>query len=63
MAIATRSNLFHVLSEPIDRVLFWLGNVCREDFSEILLLAANGYGIGALKLFRGLYERVVTLDI
>jgi hypothetical protein len=27
---------------------------------EILLLCANGYGIGAMKLLRGLYERAVT---
>jgi hypothetical protein len=27
---------------------------------EILLLSANGYGIGAQKLVRGMYERAVT---
>ena len=27
---------------------------------ELLVLAGNGYGIGALKILRGMYERVVT---
>jgi hypothetical protein len=48
-------------SQLIDRVLFMLGHECEGDFFEILLLAGNGYGIGALKLLRGLYERAVTL--
>ena len=33
---------------------------CTEDFFELLLLAGNGYGFGAQKLLRGLYERAVT---
>jgi Family of unknown function (DUF5677) len=48
-------------SQAIDRVLYMLGHECEGDFFEILLLAGNGYGIGALKLLRGLYERAVTL--
>jgi hypothetical protein len=44
-----------------DRVIFHLGDVCEEDFMEILLLCGNGYGIGGMKLLRGLYERAVTL--
>lgn len=32
-----------------------------EDFNEVLLLCGNGYGIGAEKLIRGMYERAVTL--
>lgn len=38
-----------------------LGRVCCEEFYEILVLYANGYGIGALKLLRALYERAVTM--
>lgn len=45
---------------PVDRVVFALGRLCIEDFMEILVLAGNGYGLGALKILRGLYERVVT---
>src|SRR3989338_10311282 len=47
-------------SEPADKVLFFLGRLSYEDFMEILLLCGNGYGIGALKILRGMYERVVT---
>ena len=45
---------------PADRVGFYLGRICVEDFSEIFLLAGNGHGIGALKILRGMYERAVT---
>jgi len=44
-----------------DHVRFGLGESCREDFLEICFLAANGYGVGASKLLRGLYERAVAL--
>jgi len=44
---------------PADRTIYLLGRLCIEDFMELLCLAANGYGIGAMKLLRGLYERVV----
>lgn len=43
-----------------DMVVFFLGRLCVEDFNEIFLLCANGYGFGALKILRGLYERAVT---
>jgi hypothetical protein len=45
---------------PADRVVFFLGRLCVEDFMEILLLCGNGYGIGGLKLLRSLYEGAVT---
>lgn len=47
-------------SEPVDRIVFFSGRLCAEDFMEILLLCGNGYGIGALKIVRGMYERCVT---
>jgi hypothetical protein len=37
-----------------------LARTAVDDFSEILILSCNGYGIGALKTLRGMYERVVT---
>jgi Family of unknown function (DUF5677) len=40
---------------------FNLGQTCRDEFLEVAFLATNGYGIGALKLLRGLYERAVVL--
>jgi hypothetical protein len=42
------------------QTIMLLCRLAREDFMEILLLAANGYGVGAEKLLRGLYEKVVT---
>jgi hypothetical protein len=48
-------------SKPEERVVFALGRICVEDFLEVLLLAGNGYGIGAQKILRGLYERAVTM--
>jgi hypothetical protein len=44
----------------VDRTLYFLGRIATEEFMEILLLCANGYGIGAKKLVRGMYERAVT---
>lgn len=46
---------------PTDRVLFFIGRLCVEDFNEVFLFSGNGYGFGALKILRGLYERAVTL--
>jgi len=48
-------------SEPIEKFVFGYGRLCCEDFSEVFLLCANGYGVGALKLLRSLYEHAVTL--
>ena len=47
-------------STPVDPVIFYLGRLCIEDFNEILVLCANGYGYGASKLIRGMFERVLT---
>lgn len=44
----------------VDTVIFYLGRLCVEDFMEILLLSCNGYGIGGMKLLRGMFERAVT---
>lgn len=46
---------------PAERIVLFLGRLCIEDFMEILLLCGNGYGVGGMKLLRGLYERAVTL--
>ena len=46
---------------PADKVVFFVGRLCVEDFNEVFLLSANGCGFGALKILRGLYERAVTL--
>jgi hypothetical protein len=43
-----------------DRVIFYLGRIAADDFAELLILAGNGFGIGAYKILRGMYERIVT---
>ena len=42
------------------RVIYFQGRLVYEEFLEILLLCGNGYGIGAQKILRGMYERAVT---
>lgn len=49
------------LRSPAEKVIFFMGRLCVEDFNEAFLLAANGYGFGSLKIVRGLYERVVNM--
>lgn len=41
-------------------VVFYLGRIAADDFGEVLVLAGNGYGFGAHKIVRGMFERVVT---
>ncbi len=43
-----------------DYIIFGLGRVCVEDFEQILNLCGNGFGIGAMQIVRGMYERQVT---
>lgn len=41
-------------------VMDTLCKICADDFNEILLLCANGFGNGALKILRGMYEKIVV---
>jgi len=50
----------HQTTTPAERTIYFLGRLAVEEFMEILLLCGNGYGIGAQKLVRGMYERAVT---
>lgn len=50
------------LRNRVDDICFNLGETCRTDFLEVLFLAVNGYGIGAQKLLRGLFERALALE-
>ena len=40
------------LKAPNDRVVYTLGRIGVEEFWEIVVTAANGYGVAALKLLR-----------
>lgn len=48
--------------DPLENICFWLGHTCRYDFLEVVFLAINGYGAGATKILRSLYERAVTIE-
>lgn len=43
-----------------DRVVFGFGRIIADDFGEVITLSGNGRGIGAYKVLRGMYERLVT---
>ena len=43
-----------------DRLVFGLGRIIADDFGELVTLVGNGRGIGAHKILRGMYERLVT---
>jgi hypothetical protein len=45
----------------LEDVVFSQGHTCRDDYTEVVFLAVNGYADAAAKIFRGLYERAVTL--
>jgi hypothetical protein len=47
-------------TNSLEKVIYFQGRLIVEEFMEILLLCGNGYGIGAQKLVRGMYERAVT---
>jgi hypothetical protein len=38
-----------MMSEPIDKFVYFYGNLVAEDFMELFLMAVNGYGFGAMK--------------
>src|SRR5437016_14045525 len=58
------AGLMHQFEQQVDSevntILFLLFSASWREFEEILVLALNGYGSGAMKLLRALYERTVT---
>lgn len=59
-AIGVAFDRVHQTTTPVEKTIYFQGRLIVEDFMEILLLSGNGYGIGAQKLLRGMYERAVT---
>ncbi len=47
-------------TRAVQVAVFGLGHQAADDFFDIVLLAPHGYGIGAQKLLRPLFERVVS---
>jgi hypothetical protein len=50
-----------VMDTAIDKIVYFYGRLIAEDFMEVFLMAANGYGIAAMKLLRSMYEHTITL--
>jgi hypothetical protein len=50
-----------VMDTKIEKFVYFYGNLVAEDFMELFLMAVNGYGYGAMKLLRSMYEHTVTL--
>jgi hypothetical protein len=50
-----------VMDTKIEKFVYLYGNLVAEDFMELFLMAVNGYGYGAMKLLRSMYEHTVTL--
>lgn len=48
-----------VMADREGLTVFMLGRRCANDFSEILLLASNGYGFAALQILRSMFEKLV----
>src|SRR5579863_3328306 len=46
---------------PEDKLVYFFGKICLEDFMEISLVSYHGYGFAASKLVRSMYEYAVTL--
>jgi len=59
-AIRVAFQRIHQTTQPLEKTIYFQGRLIVEDFMEILLLSGNGYGIGAQKLVRGMYERAVS---
>ena len=70
--INIQGNLFSTMEKILHRnipggdkaneIVFFLGFLCASEYKEILLLCANGYGLGAQKLLRSVYEKAGTID-
>jgi hypothetical protein len=43
-----------------DPIIFYLGIRIADDFTAIMNLSARGFGVAAIALLRGMFERVVT---
>jgi len=50
-----------VMDDAADKLVYFFGRLCLEDFMEILLVCYHGYGVAASKLVRSMYEYTVTL--
>src|SRR5437868_2048187 len=47
-------------SDLVHGLIYYLNRNIAEDFFEILTLAANGLGLAAKRLLRGMFEKLLT---
>ena len=47
-------------TDQADPIIFYMGIRTADDFMAVMQLAAFGFGLSAMALVRGMYERVVT---
>lgn len=59
-AIHTAFDKGHESASGLAKVIYFQGRLVVEEFMEVLLLCGNGYGVGAQKIIRGMFERAVT---
>ena len=59
-ALNTVSIKTNVILDNNEIVMDVLCSLCVEDYNEILLLSGNGFGHGALKTLRGIFEKLVV---
>lgn len=50
-----------LMDTAIEKFVYFYGNLVAEDFMEILLMVGNGYGYGAMKLLRSMFEHTIVL--
>jgi hypothetical protein len=50
------------LVEPVDKVVFMLVRMTTIGFNELLILAGNGAGPGAMKISRGMFESATMAE-
>jgi len=50
-----------IMDTAAEKIAYFYGRLIVEDFMEVFLVAANGYGIAAMKLLRSMYEHTITL--
>ena len=48
--------------EPVQKVVYIIVRVAAETLNDVLILAGNGSGVGAMKMTRGMFESAVMAE-
>jgi len=52
----------HKITEPLEKVVYMLVSLTANGLHELLILAGNGAGMGAMKISRGMFESAVMAE-